>query len=154
MKIWRVVWNLKIWSTIWKYCYRRLVNGIVAGTDCDKIFSKRLVPNPSESWYVLPKWEKLLAIKTCNSYSFCKMFILCQYKLSGINYQNCFNKESVCELWNEIFGQNFENWTWEKRLQRMWIFTNFAKVFAPQKCIPLRYAPFSLTPVEQDRELV
>ena len=31
------------------------LNGIVAGTDCDQIFSKRLVPNPSESWYVLPK---------------------------------------------------------------------------------------------------
>ena len=63
------------------------LNGIVAGTDCDKIFSKRLVPNPSESWYVLPKWEKLLAIERCNSYSFCKIFILCQYELLGIGYQ-------------------------------------------------------------------
>ena len=52
------------------------LTGIVAGTDCDKIFSKRLVLNPSESWYVLPKWEKLLAIQTCNSYSFCKIFML------------------------------------------------------------------------------
>ena len=34
------------------------LNGIVADTDCDKIFSKRLVPNSCESWYVLPKWEK------------------------------------------------------------------------------------------------
>ena len=33
------------------------LNGIVADTDCDKIFSKRLVPNSCESWYVLPKWE-------------------------------------------------------------------------------------------------
>ena len=34
------------------------LNGIVADSDCDKIFSKRLVPNSCESWYVLPKWEK------------------------------------------------------------------------------------------------
>ena len=34
------------------------LNGIVADKDCDKIFSKRLVPNSCESWYVLPKWEK------------------------------------------------------------------------------------------------
>ena len=34
------------------------LNGIVADTDCDKIFSKRLVPNSCESWYVLPKWKK------------------------------------------------------------------------------------------------
>ena len=27
-------------------------------------------------------------------------------------------------------------------------FTNFVKVFAPQKFIPLRYSPFSLAPVE------
>ena len=74
------------------------LNDIVAGTDCDKIFSKRLVPNPTESCYVLPKWEKLLAIQTCNSYSFCKIFILCHYKLSGIRYQTCCNKENVCEL--------------------------------------------------------
>ena len=74
------------------------LNDIVAGTDCDKIFSKRLVPNPTESCYVLPKWEKLLAIQTCNSYFFCKFSILCQYKLSGIGYQTCCNKESVCEL--------------------------------------------------------
>ena len=74
------------------------LNGVVACTDCNKIFSKRLVPNSSEFWYVLPKWEKLLAIETCNSYSFCKIFILCQYKLSGIGYQTCCNKESVCEL--------------------------------------------------------
>ena len=74
------------------------LNGIVDVTDCDKIFSKRLVPNPSESWYVLPKWEKLLGIETCNSHSFCKIFILCQYKLSGIGSQTCCNKESVCEL--------------------------------------------------------
>ena len=33
------------------------LNGIVADTDCDKIFSKRLVPNSCESWYVLPKWK-------------------------------------------------------------------------------------------------
>ena len=84
------------------------LNGIVAGTDCDKIFSKKLVPRPSASWYVLPKWENLLAIETCNSYSFCKIFILCQYKFSGIGYQTCCNKESVCELQKEIFGQNFE----------------------------------------------
>ena len=31
------------------------LNGIVADTDCDKIFSKRLVSNSSESWYLLPK---------------------------------------------------------------------------------------------------
>ena len=74
------------------------MNGIVAGTDCDKIFSKRLVPNSSESWYVLPKWEKLLVIETCNSYSFCIIFVLCQHKLSEIGHQTCCNKESVCEL--------------------------------------------------------
>ena len=34
------------------------LNGIVADTDCDKIFSKRLVPNSCESWYVLLKWKK------------------------------------------------------------------------------------------------
>ena len=39
------------------------LNGIVADTDCDKIFSKRLVPNSSESWYVLCKWKKNLAIE-------------------------------------------------------------------------------------------
>ena len=74
------------------------LNGIVAGTDCDKIFSKRLVPNSSESWYVLPKWENLLAIKICNSYSFCKIFIFCQYKLLGMSYQTCCNKENICKL--------------------------------------------------------
>ena len=31
------------------------LNGVVVGTECDQIFSKRLVSNPSESWYVLPK---------------------------------------------------------------------------------------------------
>ena len=74
------------------------LNCIVAGTDCDKIFSKRLVPNSSESLYVLPKWERILVIETCNSYSFGKSFIFCQYKLSGIGYQTCCNKENVCEL--------------------------------------------------------
>ena len=74
------------------------LNGLVAGTDCDKIFSKRLVPNSSESLYVLPKWEKHLAIETCNRYSSCKIVIFCQYKLSGIGYQTCCNKENVCEL--------------------------------------------------------
>ena len=74
------------------------LNGIVARTDCDKIFSKRLVPNSSKSWYVLPKWEKLLAIETCNNYYFCKIFMFYQYKLSGISYQNCCNKENDFEL--------------------------------------------------------
>ena len=46
------------------------LNSNVADTDCDKIFLKRLVPNSSESWYLLPKWENILAIETCNSYSF------------------------------------------------------------------------------------
>ena len=87
------------------------MNDIVASTDCDKIFSKRLGSNSSESWYVLPKWEKLLTIETCNSDTFCKMFILCQDKLLGIGYQNCYNKESVCELQRGIFGKNFENLT-------------------------------------------
>ena len=74
------------------------LNDIATGTDCDKIFSKRVVPNPSESWYVLPKWEKLLAIETCTSYSFCKIFILRQYKLLEIGYQTCCNKENFCKL--------------------------------------------------------
>ena len=30
------------------------------------------MPNPSESWYVLPKREKILAIETCNSFPFAK----------------------------------------------------------------------------------
>ena len=34
------------------------LNGIVADTGCDKTFSKRLVPISSESWYLVPKWEK------------------------------------------------------------------------------------------------
>ena len=38
------------------------MNGIVAGTDCNQIFSKRLVSNPSESWNILPKWNKFLTI--------------------------------------------------------------------------------------------
>ena len=46
------------------------MNDIVASTDCDKIFSKRLGSNSSESWYVLPKWEKLLTIETFNSDNF------------------------------------------------------------------------------------
>ena len=58
------------------------LNRIVAGTDFNKVFPKILVPNHSESWYVLPKWEKPLAKETCNNYSFCKIFILYQYKLS------------------------------------------------------------------------
>ena len=95
------------------------LNGIVAGTDCDKIFSKRLVPNSSESWYVLPKWENLLAIEICNSYSFCKIFIFCQYKLLGMSYQTCCNKENICKLYREIFGQSCENWTWGKLSERM-----------------------------------
>ena len=74
------------------------LSSIVAGTDCDKIFSKRLVPNPSESRYALRKWQKRLAIQTCNSYSICKIFIFCRYKLSGICYETCCNKESVCKL--------------------------------------------------------
>ena len=57
------------------------LNGSVANTDCDKMFSKRLVPNSSESLYVLPKWEKFLAIEICNSYSFSKIFVFCPYKL-------------------------------------------------------------------------
>ena len=36
------------------------LNSIVADTDCNKIFSNRLVPNSSESWYLLPKREKNL----------------------------------------------------------------------------------------------
>ena len=63
-----------VWTTIRKYYYcgtliklaqvtlkcNRLavefyLNGIVADTDCNQIFSKRLVPTPSEFWYVLPK---------------------------------------------------------------------------------------------------
>ena len=39
------------------------LNSSVAGTDYGKIFSKRLVPNSSESLYVLPKSEKLLAVE-------------------------------------------------------------------------------------------
>ena len=46
------------------------LNGIVADTDSDKIFSKRLVSSSSGSWYLLPKLEKILAIETCNSYFF------------------------------------------------------------------------------------
>ena len=53
------------------------LNGSVAGTDYNKIFSKRPVPNSSKSLYVLLKWEKLLTIETCNSYSFCKILIFC-----------------------------------------------------------------------------
>ena len=75
------------------------LNDIVAGTDCNKIFSKRLAPNSSESWYVLPKWEKLFEIETCTNYSFSKIyFVFCQYKLSRIGYSTCSNKENVCEL--------------------------------------------------------
>ena len=65
-----------------------------------------------------------------------------------IDYQTYCNKESVWELKKEKIGQNLENWTWEKHSQRMLTFTNFAKVFAPQKYITLRYAPISLAPVE------
>ena len=39
------------------------LNSSVAGTDYGKILSKRLVPNSSESLYVLPKWEKFLAVE-------------------------------------------------------------------------------------------
>ena len=72
------------------------LNGMVAGTDCHKIFSKRLVPNSSESWYENGKY--FLAIETRNSYSFCKNFIFCQCKLSGITYQIRCNKVNVCKL--------------------------------------------------------
>ena len=68
------------------------------GTDCNKIFLKRFLSNFTESWYVLPKWENLLAIETCNSYSFYKIFIFCQHELSGIDYQTRCNKENVCKL--------------------------------------------------------
>lgn len=50
------------------------LNISIAGTDWDKIFSKRLVPNSNESLYILPKWEKRFAIETFNSYCFCKKF--------------------------------------------------------------------------------
>ena len=50
------------------------LNGSAAGTDCDKIFLKRLVPNSNESLKVLPKSEGILATETFNSYSFCEIF--------------------------------------------------------------------------------
>ena len=81
------------------------LNGSVAGTDCNKISSRRLAPNSSESLYVLPKWEKPLAIERCNSYSFCKIFIFCQYKLSGVDYQTCCNKKNVCKLKGKYLGK-------------------------------------------------
>ena len=50
------------------------LNGSAVGTDCDKIFSKRLVPNSNESLNVLPKSENILATETFSSYSFCEIF--------------------------------------------------------------------------------
>ena len=51
-------------------------NGIVAGTDCDEILSKRLVSNSSASWYLLLKWKKILAVEICKNYSLCKFYNL------------------------------------------------------------------------------
>ena len=74
------------------------LNCIIAGTDCNKIFPKRLVSNSNDSLYAFPKWEKLLVIETGSSYFFCNIFIFCQCKLSEIGYETCCNKENICQL--------------------------------------------------------
>ena len=66
------------------------LNGIVADTDCDKIFSKRLVPNSSESWYVLCKWKNILAIEHPITITFAKFLYFLSFNFLN---QTCCNKE-------------------------------------------------------------
>ena len=66
------------------------LNGIVADTDCDKIFSKRLVPNSSESWYVSCKWKNILAIEHPITITFAKLLYFLSFNFLN---QTCCNKE-------------------------------------------------------------
>ena len=128
-------WHFKtfFFISIETKCY---LNGIVAGTDCDKIFSKRLVLNFNESWYVLTKWEKHLVIETCNSCSFRKIFKFCQHKLSGIGYLLRQGKRlrtvkgSIWgKLWKLALGKTFA-----KNVKT----SNFCASFCPAKVYPFK----------------